>query len=203
MTIANLTLDTHLRYTRYTQWLNGTIAVLAIALGVWILLDPSRRTDPQWVFWLIWMMATTHTIEEYIFPGNFVAWFNRYAFGSRDPNLPLSPQRAFQTDAVTGIFIPPILAFAGVYFLPLVFFFVGLLWWNAYFHITETIKSGRYFPGFITALLIYVPGLSYIVYFYLTRGLISPLELSLGFALSLGFTALFFMTVRGWMRSGA
>lgn len=199
MTTANLTLDTHLRYTRYTQWLNGSIAVLATSLGLWILFSPERRVDPQWVFWLIWMMATLHTVEEYIFPGHFVAWFNQNAFGSRDPNAPLSPQRAFQTDAVTGIFIPPILVLAGTYFLPLVFFFVGLLWWNAYFHISETVKTGKYFPGFITSLLLYVPGLSYVVYFYLSRGLVSPWALAVVFALSLGGTALFFKTVRGWL----
>lgn len=203
MTTINLKLAENKRYLRYAQIINTIGAIVAIAVGLWIVVSPERRADPAWVFWLVWPMATLHTIEEYIFPGGFLTYFNRVAFNSPDTYLPLSAKHAFQTDALTGIFNPIlIIIFSQVYF-PLIFIFVFLLWVNAYFHITETIKTGRYFPGTVTALLLYVPGLSYVVYFYLSRGLVSPLELTLAFFGGVGLTAVFFSKVRGWQREAA
>jgi hypothetical protein len=199
MTTAKLALDENIRFTRYAQIINGAIALLAVPFGIWILLSPERRVDPAWVFWLIWPMATLHTVEEYIFPGGFMAWFNRVAFNSPDPNQPLSPRRAFMIDAMTGVFIPPIIALAGSQFLPLVFVFASLLWWNAYWHILETIKTGSYFPGTVTALLVYVPGLSYVAYFYLSNGLISPLALAIALLVGLLANAAFYAQTRRWM----
>lgn len=201
MTTLNLKIAEHKQYLRYAQILNGLGAIVAIAVGLWILSSPERRVDPLWVFWLIWPLATLHTIEEYIFPGGFLNYFNRVAFSSPDSYLPLSAKRAFITDAVTGIFNPLLLILLSKVYFPAVFIFVFLLWVNAYFHISETIKTGKYFPGVITALLLYVPGLSYVTYFYVSRGLVTPLELGIAFVVGLGGTAAFFSQVRGWQHA--
>ncbi len=189
------------RYTRATQWLNGGGAVLAIALGVFILIDPVRRTSPDWLFWLIWPMATLHTVEEYIFPGGFLRYFNGVAWGSSDPHGPLTARRAFLTDAVAGVINPIVLLGMSLVYLPAVWFFYSVLWINGFFHLTETIKTGRYFPGAITGTLLYLPGFTAITYFYVQRGIISGLDLAVTFALALVFTAGFFYQVRRWQRA--
>jgi hypothetical protein len=188
-------------YTRATQWLNAAGAVVAIALGIFILMDPARRTDPDWVFWLIWPMATLHTIEEYIWPGGFLRYFNGVAWGSEDLHGPLTARRAFWTDAVAGVVNPIVLLVMSTVYLPAVWFFVAVLWINGFFHLTETIKTGHYFPGAITGTLLYIPGFTAITYFYVQRGLVSGVDLAVTFALALAFTAGFFYQVRRWQRA--
>lgn len=189
------------RYTRLTQWLNGVGAVCALALGLFILVDPGRRTDPGWVFWLIWPIATLHTIEEYIWPGGFLKYFNAVAWRSGDPYGPLTARRAFVTDAVAGLFNPVAILLLSLAYLPAVWFFFGVLLINGFFHITETLKTGRYFPGAVTGALLYLPGFTMITVFYVERRLVSPVDLVVTFALALAFTAGFFAQVRRWERA--
>lgn len=188
------------RFTRATQWLNGAGAALAIALGIFILADPTRRSDPDWVFWLVWPIATLHTIEEYVWPGGFLEYFNRVAWGSADPHGPLTARRAFVTDAVAGLFNPIAVLALSVVYLPAVWFFVSVLLINGFFHIIETLKTGRYFPGAVTGALLYLPGFTAITMFYVDRGLVAPVDLVGTFALALAFTAGFFAQVRRWQR---
>lgn len=193
--------DDYRRYTRATQWLNGFGAIIAIALGVFIIIDPVRRTSPDWIFWLIWPMATLHTIEEYIVPGGFLRYFNGVAWRSPSPFGPLTARRAFWTDAVAGLFNPVAVLVMSIVYLPAVWFFVSVLFINGFFHMAETLKTGRYFPGAITSALLYVPGFTAITYFYVSRGLVSGLDLAVSFAFALAFTATFFYQVRRWQRA--
>ncbi|WP_375598744.1 HXXEE domain-containing protein [Devosia sp. Naph2] len=188
----------HRKYLRFTQLLNGAMAAIACAVGAWILLSPDRATDPQWLYLLIWPIATLHTVEEYIFPGKFLNYFNKYAFDSPTELGPLTAKRAFLTDTLTGIFNPVILILFGTFFLPGVWFFVGLLTINGAFHLLESIRRGNYFPGLVTAILLYFPGFAYITWFYLDQGLISGTSIALTFALAGLATAGFFRQVRGW-----
>lgn len=189
------------RYTRATQYLNGVGAVAGIALGVFILIDPTRRADPDWVFWLIWPIAVLHTVEEYIWPGGFLRYFNSIAWRSPDPCGPLTARRAFVTDAIAGAFNPVAILALSVVHRPAIWFFVGVLLINGFFHITVTLMSGRYFPGAVTSVLLYLPGFTAITLFYTNRGLLSPNDLALNFALALAFTAGFFALVRHWQRT--
>jgi uncharacterized protein with HXXEE motif len=188
------------RYTRITQWLNGSMAVLAIALGVFILIDPLRRTSPDWVIWLVWPIATLHTVEEYIVPGGFLRYFNAVTFASADPHGPLTARRAFLTDAVAGVANPIVVLTLSMVYLPGIWFFVGVLLINGFFHLIETVKTGRYFPGAGTSALLYLPGFTAITYFYVQRGLVSWLDLAVTFTLALLFTTGFFAQVRRWQR---
>lgn len=193
--------DDYRRYTRATQWLNTAGAVVAVALGIFILIDPVRRTDPDWVFWLIWPMATLHTIEEYVWPGGFLRYFNGVAWGSADPHGPLTARRAFLTDAVAGLFNPIVVLVMSVTYLPAVWFFIAVLLINGFFHICESLKTGRYFPGAVTGAVVYIPGFTLITYFYIERGLVSGLDLAVTFACGLAFTGAFFFQVRRWQRT--
>lgn len=189
------------RYTFWTQLLNGLGALAASALAVWILSSPERRTDPDYVFRFVWALATIHTIEEYIWPGGFVRWFNTTAFGNVNPDFPLSARRAFFTDSLAAVMVAPLFLVPGTTALPLAFVFVMLLFQNGFFHLTETIKTGKYSPGVVTSVVLYLPGLAYITAFYLNAGLVSPVLLVVAFIVALGFNATFFAKVRGWLRS--
>lgn len=201
VTTARYDVQEYHRYTRATQWLNGTGAVIALALGVFVLIDPGRRSDPDWVFWLIWPIATLHTLEEYIWPGGFLKYFNAVAWHSPDPHGPLTARRAFLTDAVAGLFNPLAVLAVSLVYLPAVWFFVGVLLINGFFHIVETLKTGQYFPGALTAALLYLPGFTAITVFYTDRGLLSVTDLTVTFAMALVFTAGFFAQVRRWERA--
>lgn len=191
----------HDRYLLTTKVLNGSMAFVAFALGAWILASPERRVDPQWVFWLIWPMATLHTVEEYIIPGNFLRYFNREAFQSPSALGPLTAKRAFYTDALTGVINPILLYVLGMLYLPAIWFFYGLLSVNAAFHITETIRTGKYFAGVGTSILLYFPGFTAISYFYLEAGLLTLEQVYVTFGLALFATAMFFRQVRQWQVS--
>jgi len=191
------------RYTRATQWLNAAGAAAAIALGIFILMDPARRADPDWVFWLVWPIAALHTIEEYIWPGGFLKYFNAVAWRSPDPYGPLTARRAFVTDAVAGLFNPIAIIVLSIVYLPAIWFFIGVLLINGFFHITETLKTGRYFPGAVTGAVLYLPGFTAITVFYVDQGLVSPIDLAATFGLAIAFTAGFFAQVRRWQRADA
>lgn len=191
--------DEDRRYLRYTQILNGIPAVGTTLLAIWILLSPERRSDPEWLFWLLLTMATIHTQEEYLFPSGFVAWFNVVAFGSKNPRSPLSAKRAFYTDGLAAIVVMFILLVFGRRFPPVVFVFAGLLFVNAFFHILETLKTGKYSPGVVTAVLLFLPGIPALAYFYLERDLVSPLGLLAALGVGLLMHAAFFRQVRGWI----
>ncbi len=191
------------RYTRATQWLNGVGAIVAIALGIYILADPVRRTSVDWLFWMVWPIATLHTIEEYIAPGGFLRYFNSVAWHSPNPYGPLTARRAFWTDTVAGLFNPVAIVVLSHVYLPAVWFFIAVLWINGFFHLTETIKTGRYFPGAVTGTLLYLPCFTALTYFYVSRGVVSGVDLAITFAAALLFTAGFFGQVRRWQRADA
>lgn len=188
------------RYTRATKYLNAFGALLAIGLGVFILIDPVRRTSVDWVFWLIWPIAALHTVEEYVAPGGFLRYFNAIAWRSGSPYGPLTARRAFWTDAVAGVFNPIAVYSLAVVYLPAVWFFVGVLWINGFFHLCETLKTGRYFPGAVTGTVLYLPGFTAITWFYVNRGVVDGVDLGVTFGLAIAFTAAFFALVRRWER---
>lgn len=193
----------HATYLRYTKLLNGGMAIIACTLGLWILLTPSLSGDARWLYLLVWPIATLHTVEEYIFPGGFLRFFNREAFASPSELGPLTARRAFFTDAVAGLVNPVLLVLLGTFFLPGVWFFVGLLTINGAFHLVETLKRGSYFPGVATAVLLYFPGLGAITWYYLQAELISPVAVAIAFGVAMLATGGFFWQVRVWRTSDA
>jgi hypothetical protein len=188
------------RDTLLTQLLNGIPAVIITGIALWVVASPERRANAQWVFWYVPAVALLHTMEEYVWPGGFVRWFNTIAFGSKNPNAPLSARRALLTDASAAIAIVPALVFFGASVPLLVMIFAAVLLVNAFFHICETIKTGVYSPGTVTAIALYLPVLTWVAYFYVSNELVSVVQLVFAFAMGLGFTALFFFLVRKWMK---
>lgn len=189
------------RDTLYTQLLNGIPAAGLTLFGIWIVTDPVRRSSPDWVFWFLLVAASWHTVEEYIWPGGFVRWFNSMPFGSSDPDSPLSAHKALVIDgfAILGV-MSLFLAFGRT--MPVVtFLFGGLIFVNAFFHLIETIKTGRYSPGVVTGTLCIIPVVAWLAYFYANLGIVQPWLLGIMFLLGIALHALFFAYVRRWQRS--
>jgi hypothetical protein len=193
----------HSIFLRRIRLLNGGLAVAACALGLVILADPGRRGDPAWVFWLVWPMAALHTVEEHVWPGRFLAWIKTRALGSASPFGPLTARRAFRVDALAGLVNPPVILVPSQIWLPGIWVFIGLLAINGAFHLSETLRTGQYFPGVATAVLLYAPGLAGVTGFYLARVLVAPWEVGLGFLLALAATWAFFARLRRWRAEAA
>ena len=190
----------HRRFLRLTQIVNATGAAIALALAIWILIDPERRTDPAWVFWLVWPLAALHTIEEYILPGGFLKYFNIVSFRGGTSLGPLTAKRAFWVDTIAGVFNPVIILALSAIYLPAIWFFIGLFYVNGFYHLSDALKTGRYYPGAATSLVLYIPGLSAITYFYLQEGTLNAVNLSVTFGAAVLFTGVFFWQVRRWTR---
>jgi len=188
------------RDTLLTQLLNGIFAVVFVSIALWVVASPERRTNPAFIFWYVPAVALLHTLEEYVWPGGFVRWFNTIAFGSTDPNSPLSARRALMTDGAAALAIVPAMFFFGRSTPMLVLVFASLLMINAFFHLCEVFKTGVYSPGAGTALVLYLPVLSWVGYFYVSNDFVSPIQLTIAFSIGVGFTIIFFWLVRRWQR---
>ncbi|MCA9903979.1 MAG: HXXEE domain-containing protein [Anaerolineae bacterium] len=194
-------MDDHNRlYLRYTQLMNGSLALFAVFVAVWILIDPTRRSDPDYVFWLVMAIGLLHTVEEYILPGGFVPWFNLTVCRSSEAFLPLSARRAFLTDGTAALFALPIMFLISAGILPVwaAFFIAMALYVNAFLHIGEWIKTARYSPGMLTSLLLIIPGYTWIFSFYLSRALVSPLHIAIAFVVGILMNAVFYAFLRKW-----
>ncbi|MCB9451255.1 MAG: HXXEE domain-containing protein [Anaerolineaceae bacterium] len=191
------------RYLLYTQLMNGVLALVGVGITIWILMESSRLTNPDIAFWLIMPVGLLHTVEEYILPGGFIPWFNHTVCYSSDDFLPLSARRAFITDGSAALFILPVLILITIGVLPIwiAFFMAMALFQNAYMHLGEMIKQGRYSPGVITSVLLIIPVYSWLSYFYMTEGIISPLELAGAFTAGAFMNGIFYTFLRNWIRT--
>ena len=145
---------------------------------------------------LIIPMAGLHTVEEYFVPGGFLSWVNTVVFGSDDPTRPLSARLAFWIDGVAAIVNITALLVLGTT-MPFVVAFVAMaLFINAWFHIVYTVADGRYSPGAFTSVVVYLPGLTYVLLTMLDDDTMSIAALAAGSGAALAFTAEFFRRLR-------
>ncbi len=184
------------RFTLYTQLLNGISTVLGLIFIAQLILKPALARDPNWVYWLLVVVAGMHTFEEYTFPGGFTKWFNIRFFNSRDEDSPLSTKRAFYTDAAAGVVIVLTLALVGAQWLWLTLGIACIFFINGCWHLTNTITQGVYSPGAVTSALFNLPLAGYVVYFYIANGLASPSDLAVAYAIGLLMHIGFFGTMR-------
>ena len=119
------------------------------------------------LFWVSLFAVTAHLVEEFVFPGGFLAWHRLYR-----------PQHAASITArfaliVNGLLLFLLLAIGingpgspiGIFqWLTL----AALLVTNAAFHIRAVINTRAYSPGVVTAAFLYVP-LGVYGYYWLLR----------------------------------
>lgn len=128
-------------------------------------------------------------------------WFNVDHFASQDDDFPLSAKKVFLTDTVALVVIMGVIAVVGTQFCWLSLGFVSLMFINGAWHTAHTITRGRYSPGTLTSILFNIPLGAYIIYFYLSGGYASLLDVAIAYAIGLIGNAAFFLTVRSDIQS--
>src|SRR6185369_7485134 len=121
--------------------------------------------------WAPFAAAVLHITEEFVWPGGFVAWYKAYR-----PEIARSLTTRFLV-IVNGLLLFTTAAAAiqgtseqGVaLWLTTASIELG----NAGYHVLGTIRTKRYSPGVVTAVLLYVPIALYGYWFFVTRGLAS------------------------------
>jgi hypothetical protein len=177
--------NTHIPWL-YRHWpaLWG-VMMLASSIALWLAFGSDLFSQPFWYAWLLIPVAWAHEFEEY-FIGNFWRWYNRTCFKSKEDFFPLTHKRAFFINA--GSVVPLLLqAFLVESFPALTLFLLITLHMNAWFHITYTVGEGRYSPGTVTSLLLYLPLTTYALYdMLLITQVVTPAGFIAGVALAFG-----------------
>lgn len=106
-----------------------------------------------WIFIALPVAGILHILEEYVYPGGFADAFRKL--------LPRSSHLftvSFHV-IVNGIFVLLTLvgAFIGRSNLVISLSVYGLIFANAFLHIRGAIVTRKYYPGVISAVLIYIP----------------------------------------------
>jgi hypothetical protein len=174
------------------RWWPFAGGIAGFALGIVFLV---RLDRPQLYFWLFLALLMLHHFEEAAFPGGIRRWLNETVFRSSDPTEPFTDGRAFVNDVVVGWGGFALAAVVGTRLTWLAFVPTFVLAFDAWFHISYTIGSGRYSPGTLTGLLA-VPVAFYAAATFVDRGLASYGELGVAAALGLVFDASFFIVLR-------
>jgi hypothetical protein len=171
--------------------------IAGLALGVWLLAQPGELSDhPGRYFWLFLALLMLHHFEELAFPGGIQRWLNETIFHSPDPGSPFTDGRAFVNDVVVGWGGFALAALVGTRLTWLAFVPMFVLWFDALFHVSYTIGSGRYAPGTLTALVLITPIAFYAVTDFLERDLVSYRAVALAALLGFLADASFFIALR-------
>ena len=169
-------------------------------LGIWLLADRDGLSDhPGRYFWLFLALLMLHHFEELAFPGGVQCWLNETVFESPDPTRPFTDRRAFVNDVVFGWGAFALAAVVGTRLTWFAFIPMFVLAFDAWFHISYTVASGRYSPGTVTALVLIAPITFYAVTTFLERDLVSYGALTTAAVLALLADAGFFIALR-WAR---
>jgi hypothetical protein len=124
-----------------------------------------------WLFWAPLTAATLHIVEEFAWPGGFLAWYRLYR-----PGIANSLTARYAV-VVNGILL---LACLGAGLLgssprgvALWLTVVALLLSNVGFHVLASIRTRAYCPGLVTAVLLYLPLGLFGYWYFLRAGLSS------------------------------
>ena len=140
---------------------------------------------------LIFLLPITfglHVTEEFIFPGGFIRWDNIFR-----PKYADTPGSYYvKVNAIPGI--ASLLLALGAFDYAGNFSPAGIrgwlafstfLTWNAFFHVRGAVHTGKYSPGMVTGLLLFVP-LTITSYIHFTRaGAVDSLSVALCIAVAL------------------
>jgi hypothetical protein len=125
----------------------------------------------RWLFWAPLIAVLLHIIEEFAWPGGFLAWYRRYR-----PWIAKSLTVRFAV-IVNGVLILACLC-AGVFGrtprgAALWLTVAAVLLSNVGFHVLASVQTRGYSPGVITAVLLYLPLAAYGYWSFVHAGLAS------------------------------
>jgi hypothetical protein len=105
--------------------------------------------------WLPLLAIAAHLVEEFVWPGGFARWYRDYPPGY---SASVSTQFLVLINAlfVALALIPPLLGATprGYAYWVVVALIAGA---NGLFHLTATVRTGRYSPGVVTGTVLYLP----------------------------------------------
>lgn len=159
----------------YDNWMKATpfLALYSFIL-IFLYVKPV-----DYALFLVWMQVPlywAHEFEEYVCPGGFLKFFNRNPLGSKQDAYPLTKTGSFWINIPLVYVLLPLAAIAS--------HFWGVEWglWTAYFsalnamaHVVMFFIFGRrYNPGLVMSTFVNVPFGIYMVWYFLSNGLVSP-----------------------------
>jgi len=146
------------------------------------------RAQLDFALFLIWLQIPVyflHQFEEYIFPGGFLAYFNRNILMSDRDDFPLTINAAFWINVPVIFIAYPVSAILAAEFG------VGVALWVAYFsiinaasHIVMYLQKG-YNPGFYVSLVLNIPVGVLTLGYVVANDLASPLAHAAGLLVAL------------------
>jgi len=139
----------------------------------------------SWIFAAVLGAAAVHILEEYVYPGGFPDALQRLLPGAKHlltPRFHVVVNGLFLLLCVCSVLI-------GKANLVLSLSAFGLVFANALLHIRGAFITRRYYPGVISATLIYIPLTVYAYHMFLSSGQLTRLEGSLSFLLGVLYMA--------------
>jgi len=120
------------------------------------MLSPSDDHVIRLIFWLPGICAALHIIEEFVWPGRFLAWYREYRPGIA---ASITPRFALIGNAilVAATIVLGVMGPSWPRGLPLWLTLAALLAGNALFHVLGALRMRRYSPGMITGIFLYIP----------------------------------------------
>jgi hypothetical protein len=172
--------------------LGGVIALIEIASLSLLLVLVRQKIVPDTIGVLLIVFLPIafglHVTEEFIFPGGFISWDNVFR-----PKYTDTPGSFYvKANAIPGI--AAFLVVLGTFDYAGKFSQVGLrgwlaflsfLTWNVLFHIRGAVQTGRYSPGMMTGLFLFVPLIITSCIHFNNSGVIDKLSIVLCAAITL------------------
>ena len=161
----------------YENWMKGT-PFLALYTFILIWLYVKDANYPLFLIWLQCSAYWLHEFEEYVCPGGFLDFFNRGPLGSTRGDKPLTKAGSFWINIPLMYVLLPLSGILSHFF--------GIDWglWTAYYstlnasaHVVMFFIFGRkYNPGLVASVLVNIPLGIYMIYYFLSNGLVSTEE---------------------------
>lgn len=158
----------------YDNWMKAT-PFLAFYSFILVFLYVKDVNFALYLIWIQGIVYWVHEFEEYVLPGGFLCFFNKYALKSKQDEYPLTKAGSF------WINIP--LVYIAMPMSAVVAHFLGLEWglWTAYFSVLNAsmhvimffLFKFKYNPGLVVSVLLNIPLGIYMIWYFLDNGLVS------------------------------
>ena len=123
------------------------------------------------LFYLLPAAALLHIVEEFVFPGGFGTWYRNY---KQDLSASFTAKYLVVINVILVLLclLPLVLELATAVALWLTM--ASVVFFNALFHVRGTVRFGRYSPGVVTSVLVYIPLALYGYWYFLSMHLAPP-----------------------------